>query len=513
MMRDRKQIIFQDGPRAKTIPGLRKFQVFAVLLFSLILLGTSCVWAEETAAPSPESSHSTLTLESVFSKLESGHPLLMKSMAGKVLASGKLLKALGKFEPKLVNDWELERLVKDGSTKNVGFNDTFIELRHPWGIKGFAGFRAGIGDVEVADLGIDTTNQPLLGIVVPLLRGFITNPASGELKKSSLADKQAGLEIQQTRQDLYLGAATQYWNWAAEWNKRAIREQAVGVAEERKNQLEELASAGSLARFDVIDANNEIQRRKETLIRAKRKVEQEQYKLALFLWEGDSLIVPDTTRAPDFFSLDPGPPAGMPEEDRQRALETRPEIHLVDLEAEFNQIDLDVAENDLLSDLEVMAEPTRKPGEFVLGLGYRFGVQFSMPFLQKRARGEILQIQGKTEQLKQLRRYRVQQVAMDVANAHSSMKRARERIEVLHKAMEFSQDLKEGELERFQLGATSLLIVNIRERDVLKATEAWIDALADFQKASALYHWATGQYTNGSNTLAEIADAKDVLND
>ncbi len=499
--------------RRPTASAFRLVCVWAGLQIGLALPGVHDVWAEEATLPPPKLSNTTLTLESVFTQLETGHPLLMKSLAGKVLASGKLLKALGQFEPKLVNDWELERLVKSGSTKNVGFNDTFIELRHPWGIKGFAGFRAGIGDVEVADLGINTTNQPLLGIVVPLLRGFITNPAHGELKKSSLADKQAGLEIQQTRQDLYLGAATQYWNWAAAWNKKAIREKAVGVAQERMNQLSELADAGSLARFDVIDANGEIQRRKEILIRAKRKVEQEQYKLALFLWEGDSLIVPDSMSAPDFFSPQDIPPPGSLDQDKQRAIATRPEIHQVNLEAEFNQIDLEVAENDLLPDLEVMAEPTRKPGEFVLGLGYRFGVQFSMPFLQKKARGEILQIQGKTEQLKQLQRYRIQQVSMDVANAHSSMKRARERIQVLQKAVDFSRELKEGELERFKLGATSLLIVNIRERDVLKATEAWIDALADYQKAVALYHWATGRYVAGYNSSPEKPKEKDVPSD
>ncbi|MGP0591625.1 hypothetical protein ACTRXD_03675 [Nitrospira sp. T9] len=41
---------------------------------------------------------------------------------------------MGAFEPTLVNDWELERLVKDGQTKSVGFNDTLIQARHPWGI-------------------------------------------------------------------------------------------------------------------------------------------------------------------------------------------------------------------------------------------------------------------------------------------------------------------------------------------------------------------------------------------
>ena len=98
------------------------------------------------------------------------------SQTQKTVAAGKLLKALGQFEPNFVNDWELERLVKDGDTKNVGFNDTFVEMRHPWGFKGFAGFRVGLGDVEVADLSVKESNQPLLGIAFPILRGLMTNP-------------------------------------------------------------------------------------------------------------------------------------------------------------------------------------------------------------------------------------------------------------------------------------------------------------------------------------------------
>lgn len=158
-------------------------------------------WAEEPARQSSkETPRSILTLKEVLEQVEEGHPLLQGSQTQKIVASGKLLKALGTFEPKLVNDWELERLAGGAdTTTSVGFNDTFLEFRHPWGVKGFAGFRAGIGDVKVADLGINSSNQPLLGIVFPLLRGLVTNPAHAELKKSELATKQAQLEIQQTR--------------------------------------------------------------------------------------------------------------------------------------------------------------------------------------------------------------------------------------------------------------------------------------------------------------------------
>ncbi len=454
--------------------------------------GTS-LWARESTPTTAENaSPSMLTLQAVLTRVEEDHPLLRGSQTQKLVASGKLLKALGKFEPKLVNDWELERLVKDGKTTNVGFNDTFVEMQHPSGIKGFAGFRAGIGAVEVADLDINTSNQPMLGIVFPLLRGLITNPAHAELKKSSLADKQAELEIQLARQDLYLGAATQYWSWVATRKFMELQKRAVAVAEARALQLSKQAKAGARAQFDVIEANQEVQRRRERLIKAERRVDEEQYKLALFLWKDDDLLVPEHLTAPPFPSILPEQASKQMEQAEQQALTIRPEVRLVHLEAEFNHVDLEVAENNFLPNLTAEAQPSRKPGEFVLGLGYRFGVQLSFPFLQRGARGDLLQMEGKAQRLKFLQRYRLQQVAMDVANARSAITRARDRVEVSQQALKLARKLERGERTRFRLGATSLLLVNLRERNVLAAAEGWIGAMADYQKARALYRWATG---------------------
>jgi outer membrane protein TolC len=451
-----------------------------------------------------------LTLQSVLTQVEEGHPLLKGSQTEKMVASGKLLKALGEFEPTIVNDWELERLAKENKNENVGFNDTFVKMKHKSGVRGFAGFRAGIGDVRVADLGIGQSNQPLLGIAIPLLRGLNTNPAHAELKKSNLADKQAKLEIQQTRQELYFGAATQYWDWVAAWKFMEIQRKAVVVAEERSAQLTRQGSAGSIATFDVDEGMQEVQRRRDGLIKVMRKVDEEKLKLALFLWEDNLLNSPNNFKAPLF------PPAQKiyslhaMQKGKQHAANARPELKMVNLEAELNQIDLELAENNLLPDLTVEAEPTRKPGEFVLGLGYRFGVRLSFPFYQRKARGELLQETGKAQRIKLLQRYQLRKVFLDVENAHSAVTRAEERIKVSKKALLLAKKLEKGERTRFKLGATTLLIVNMRERNVLHAAREWITAMADYQKAQALYQWSTGEWVDG--LLPSNTSEKKVLN-
>lgn len=107
----------------------------------------------------------------------------------------------------------------------------------------------------------------------------------------------------------------------------------------------------------------------------------------------------------------------------------------------------------------------------MLGLGYRFGVQMSMPLFQRDARGDRLQIEGKAQRLKFMQHYRMQQVALDVDNARSAVTRARERIQVSRQALHLAQALEKGERTRFALGATSLVFVNLRERNVVQAAE------------------------------------------
>jgi hypothetical protein len=40
----------------------------------------------------------------------------------------------------------------------------------------------------------------------------------------------------------------------------------------------------------------------------------------------------------------------------------------------------------------------------------------------------------------------------------------------------------------------------MRERNVLKAAKNWIAAMADYQKAEALYQWSTGEWAEGLST-------------
>ncbi len=448
-----------------------------------------------------------LSLNEVLAWIDRSHPLLKGAGTEKVSARGKMLKALGAFEPVLINDTEIERFLPRDSTKtqSVGFNDTLIEARHPSGFRGSAGFRQAIGDARIPDLSFGNGNQQvILGGFMPLLKGLMVNPENAELQRSELADPRAEVKISQTRQDLFLAAATQFWDWVSMAKFVDVQRRALGVAEERLRQVEGRAKAGAVAPLDVVEAGQEVQRRREVAIGAQRAVEQEQYKMSMFLWENQQPTAPQLDRAPEFPPPAAVPTADIVKADKLQAKTDRPEIREVDIEAKVNNIDLELAKNNLLPSLDLEAAPARAPEKFALGLGYRFGVELRMPILQRRSRGEVLEAQAQADRLVLVQKYREQQVVVDVDNALSAIERAKERVAAASESLRMARTLEEGERFRFSLGATSVLFVNLRERNSVDSEMQLVRAKADYQKALALYQWATGIWARSQPSAVPV---------
>jgi len=482
------------------------------LIFSWLLLGPVVTYAglanEMPAAnslpPIP------FTLDEVHSWIDRSHPLLKGADGEKAIARGKILKALGAFEPTFVNDTELERFISSidpsKGTQTVGYNDTVIEARHPWGFKGSAGFRQAIGDARIPDLSFGNGNQQVIvGGFLPLLRGLITNPEHAELQRSELSAPRAEIKIAQTRQDLFLAAAQQFWDWVTAAKLLDVQKRAVAVAEDRSKQVEERAKAGAVAPIDIAEARQEVHRRREVAIAARRLLEQEQFKLSMFLWENDSPVIPSIDRVPEFPREEAVPSAGDVMARKLEAKQERPEVKEIEIEAKVNNIDLALAKNNLLPSLDLEAAPARGPEKFVLGLGYRFGVELKFPILQRRNRGEVLQAQGQAQRLVMAQRFREKQVVTDIDNALSAIERARERMEEAEQALRLVELVEDGERFRFGLGTSSVLFVNLRERNTIDTESQVIRAKADYHKALALYQWAIGAWAKSPIEAAPVS--------
>jgi outer membrane protein TolC len=90
--------------------------------------------------------------------------------------------------------------------------------------------------------------------------------------------------------------------------------------------------------------------------------------------------------------------------------------------------------------------------------------------------------------------YRENQVVVDVDNALSAIERARERMDEASQARRLAEIVEEGERFRFNVGSSSVLFVNLRERTTVDAENQVVRAKAEYHKSLALYQWAVGAW-------------------
>ena len=132
------------------------------------------------------------------------------------------------------------------------------------------------------------------------------------------------------------------------------------------------------------------------------------------------------------------------------------------------------------------------PGDWAVGVGYHFGLQFAMPLLQREGRGKVLTAEAEQQQLVFSQLYAEQQVSVDVDNWLSAIVRARDRVKAASEALRLAKTLEEGERTRFNLGATTVLFVNLRERNVVESAYQLYRAQADYAVARGGMLWARG---------------------
>ena len=449
-----------------------------------------------------------LTIGEVLARIELTHPLLRAKGAEREKARAKILKALGAWEPAIknytqierYNTWNLTTAFDIPSQHTAGYADSTVEVGHPWGFTVEGGLRSGFGDAGNNNriayppdlLATYHTQTFYFGGSFHFLRGLIINEENAQFQQAELSEPQAEIAVAQKRQDLYLAGAVQYWDWQVAVKQAEVVKQALGVAEARAGQMEGQAKAGKIAPLEVIEINQEVQRRRAAAIAAQRKVEYEQYKLSLFLWESGEPVTPRPEWAPEFTGETPLPTEEEIASAKVAAREDRPEVRDLYIQAKLNNIDLKLAKNKVLPTLDLEGGPTKAAADWIVGIGYRMGLHSEMPLFQREARGKIMAAEVGQAQLALKQQYYERQVSFDVDNWISAIVRARDRVKAATESLRLAKVLEDGERKRFDLGATSILFVNTRERNAVEAAYQLYRAQYDYVLARGGLLWAKG---------------------
>lgn len=175
------------------------------------------------------------------------------------------------------------------------------------------------------------------------------------------------------------------------------------------------------------------------------------------------------------------------------ALKNRPELAQLELLKDMTDIDLDLARNQLLPIVDLYAGPGIDTGAGSIGPLFKAGISVAVPLRNRTARGQVEQAKLKLQKLDLYQKALLQQVLLEVEDTASELKMTYQRYESAREAYQLAKQLEEGERTRFELGDSTLFLVNQRERSTAEAFIKMVEIQAEYQQAAIRMVAVTGQ--------------------
>lgn len=170
----------------------------------------------------------------------------------------------------------------------------------------------------------------------------------------------------------------------------------------------------------------------------------------------------------------------------EEVLMCHPELERARAELEAAEVDQDLTQNELAPELKAFFEYSRDLGQltntdldFTLpGNVFEAGLALSMPLLFREERGRAGAARAAVAEKQEAVRFVADQLRARTHDAASAVEAAQERAELTEEVVDTAAELAEGERRRFEVGASNLIFVNLREQQAAMARMRYIDAVA-----------------------------------
>jgi outer membrane protein TolC len=454
--------------------------------------------SQGTSEQSPGEAQENLLLSDVIASVYRNFPAIQEARLEAGVADGRLTSAFGAYDL---------RLNATSLNQPTGFYETYRQglgaIRQTWW-GGFvsAGYRVGRGQFEpwYKERQTNLGGEYTLGFGMPLLQGRAIDPQRAAVFQAGLDQRAVGPLVQTILLNTSRDASVLYWEWVAAGARVAAQDELLELAQERQQQFERGAEAGRFAEIDVVFNRKLVAERANRRLQAENTFRLAGFRLSLFLRDeaGIGLIPNDQWLPAHFPVINPMPPGDF-NADFQAALSRRPELAILAIEAQKVRVERQLADNDRLPTLDLLAQaaqdsgrPVSSPddkGQFELMVG----IQSDVPLQRRNALGRIQQANSKLSQIEQKLRFQRDKIAVELQSAYNSLIIAAQQVEQTEIAFKAAIETLQGFRFAFKQGFADLLELNILETQtneaeilLIDAQRDWFRSLADMQAALGL---------------------------
>lgn len=456
--------------------------------FFIFFLITQLITAQEDTI-------SVLGLQEYLAYVKSFHPIVRQVNLLTDESDAKLIKARGAFDPKLEVDYDTKQF--KGSEYYDKLNATF-KIPTWYGVELKANYQDNAGDYLNPENFTPEEGLYSIGISVSLAQNLWINKRMATLKQAKLFEKKALEEQKLLVNQILFEASLVYFDWFKAYNERRVFESFYQNAIVRLKGVKRNVETGENPAIDTLEARITVSDRALNLEKAKIAYTRASFELSNFLWLSDDLPIEiKETVYPDL----------LISEDVDRILnisslttddeliEDHPKMMSLQYKYESMKVDKNLKVNKLFPVVNVnynFLSETMGQGDNFNDSNYKAGFYVGFPLFLRKERGDL-----------KLAKLKMKSAELDIVNTKVTLKN---KIKMVQKEIESYgiqdnitktmisdyESLFKAEERKFDIGESSLFLVNSRESKLIDAKLKGIDLMNQYYSAKAKLYNALG---------------------
>lgn len=411
---------------------------------------------------------SVLSFDAYMAYVKKEHPIVKQ--AGLLLSESEAyaMKARGAFDPKLNVD-KTTKEFKDKSYYDKLQAGLSIPVGYGLSVKG--GYALNSGVYLNPENQLPTDGLYSAGVSLSLAKGFIMNRQMATLKKAKLYQKQAVADNQLLVSDVLYQAALAYFKWLQHYKEQEVYKAYEKNAKVRFVGVKRGYALGDKPAIDTIEAKISWRTRTLSYQKAKLSFAKSTLELSNYLWMDNLPVTVSDSLQPQKITSNILPKERLSVLDSQKMRIDAAHPKLSSLSYKLDGLDVTrrLQRNNLLPTLNLQynfLSDARAISTFGLD-NYKAGVEFKLPLFLRKERANLKLIQLKIQDVS----YEKALVALALENKLKAVEQEinayTSQILTAESLVDEYTVLLKGENRKFDLGDSSLFLINSRESKLI----------------------------------------------
>ncbi|QYH38517.1 TolC family protein [Algoriphagus sp. NBT04N3] len=435
----------------------------------------------------------TLRAETFISWLQAYHPMARQAEIQLEFGDMELRTARGAFDPLVYGDLDSKQYKE---TNYYDKREAGVIIPTWAGIELNGTFEQNNGQFLNEERTVPSGGLFAAGAAVNLGQGLILDERRASLRQAQIYQQSTEVERARMLNELYVRGYEAYWNWALTYANQEALEEAVRLTQFRFEGIVSSYKQGDVAAIDTVEAYSQLLNRQYRLQNARNEYFAATQFLSAFLWSEDGFpMVLDEQTIPENLEIDLS--LVLNPEELRTFITNHPELQLVDYELAGLEIDRKLKAQSLLPVVKLkynfLVETLDGFQEApFFENNYKFGLSVYTPLLWRKARGSLGLAKAKIDFKQNSRDIKALELRTKLEAEINNFSALSTQVQVFSENVFSLQRLLDAEIRKFDMGESSLFLVNAREVSVFDSRLTLNQLIAKRKVAVAKARFAAG---------------------